>query len=148
MSTPLIDREVFFGNPEISQGRLSPCGKYISFLKEYDGILNIWVKELNQSFDSAYPLTNSKRPLAGYFWTVDGKYILFAKDNDGDENMSIFAVDPSIKMSGVAGEKVPPARNLTPHTDITARIEHVSYNNPDLLMVSLNDRDKSWHQAN
>jgi len=145
MNTPLIDRDIFFGNPDISQGKLSPCGKYVSFLKEYDGILNIWVKEFNQSFDSAYPLTNSKRPLAGYFWTVDGKYILFAKDNDGDENMNIYAVDPSIKMPDVADEKVPPARNLTPLTDITARIVHVSYNNPDLLMVSLNDRDKSWH---
>jgi len=137
MNTPLLDRDIFFGNPDITRGQLSPCGNYISFLKAYDGILNIWVKEFDQPFDSAWPLTNSKRPLAGYTWTVDGKYILFAKDKDGDENMNIFAVDPSIKM--------PPARNLTPLTDITARIVHVSYNNPDLLMVSLNDRDKSWH---
>ncbi len=42
-STPILDRELFFGNPEISGGQLSPDGKWISFMKEYEGIMNIWV---------------------------------------------------------------------------------------------------------
>ena len=33
-NTPLIDREIFFGNPEIAAGQLSPDGQWISFLKE------------------------------------------------------------------------------------------------------------------
>ena len=28
---PLIDREVFFGDPEIARGQISPDGKYIFF---------------------------------------------------------------------------------------------------------------------
>ena len=32
---PLIDRELFFGDPEISGAQLSPDGKYIAFMKPW-----------------------------------------------------------------------------------------------------------------
>lgn len=139
--TPIIDREVFFGNPEISAGQLSPDGNYISFMKEYEGIMNVWVKGFDEPFENAKPLTDSKRPLYGYFWTYDSKYILFAKDEDGDENINIFAVDP--KDAGKS--TMPESRNLTPLKDVQARINMVSRKNPDIMMVGLNDRDKAWH---
>src|SRR5690606_11379569 len=41
---PLIKRELLFDNPEISSGQLSPDGSMVSFLKAYDGIMNLWVK--------------------------------------------------------------------------------------------------------
>lgn len=142
MTTPIIDRELFFGNPEISSGKLSPTGEYITFMKEYDGIMNVWIKKFDESFEEARPLTKSERPLYGYFWTFDGKYILYVKDNDGDENMNVFAVNPTEE---VEGDEVPESRNLTPMKDVTARIFHVSQKNPDLFMIGLNDRDKAWH---
>ena len=142
-TTPLLDRELFFGNPQISGGQLSPDGKFISFMKPYQGIMNVWVKEFAEPFDKARPLTDSKRPLYGYTWTEDGKYILFVKDSAGDENMNLFAVDPNAKPA--SGKETPESRNLTPMTDVTARIMHASQNNPDLLWVGLNDRDKAWH---
>lgn len=141
--TPLIDRELFFGNPQIAGGQLSPDGKFITFLKPYQGIMNVWVKEFAEPFEDARPLTDSKRPLYGYSWTEDGKYILFVKDSGGDENMNLFAVDPNAKPE--AGQETPPSRNLTPLKDVTAQIMHGSQNNPDLLWVGLNDRDKAWH---
>ncbi|MCA8985757.1 MAG: S9 family peptidase [Planctomycetaceae bacterium] len=141
--TPLLDRELFFGNPQISGGQLSPDGKFISFMKPYQGIMNVWVKEFAEPFEKARPLTDSKRPLYGYTWTEDGKYILFVKDSDGDENINLFAVDPAAKPE--AGKETPESRNLTPMKDVTARIMHASQKNPDLLWVGLNDRDKAWH---
>ena len=39
--TPILDRQLFFGNPEIAGIQLSPDGKWVSFLKEYEGIMNI-----------------------------------------------------------------------------------------------------------
>lgn len=42
--TPLLDRDLFFGNPEISSGQISPDGQWISFMKAYNGIMNVWVK--------------------------------------------------------------------------------------------------------
>lgn len=134
----LIDRELFFGNPEISGSQLSPDGKHVTFLKEYDGIMNIWIKKTEEPFEKAIPLTNQKRPMYGYFWTDDSKYVLFVKDNDGDENINIFAIDP---YKG----KLPEARNLTPMKDVAAQIVMVSRLNPDKLMVGLNNRDKKWH---
>jgi len=140
--TPLIDREVFFGNPEISGGQLSPDGQYITFLKEYDGIMNIWVKGFNEPFEKARPLTDSKRPLYGYFWTYDSRYVLYVKDKDGDENINVFAVDPK---EVVKEGSLPVSRNLTPMEDVTAQIQMVSKLNPDVIMVGINDRDKAWH---
>jgi dipeptidyl aminopeptidase/acylaminoacyl peptidase len=139
---PVLDRELFFGNPEISGGQLSPDGKWISFMKVYEGIMNIWVKKFDEPFEKAHPLTNSKRPMYGYFWSNDGKYILYVKDENGDENVNVFAVDP---MATAEVKTVPVSRNLTPLKEITAQINLVSKKNPDLMMVSLNDRDKAWH---
>lgn len=140
--TPILDRNLFFGNPQISSGQLSPDGKSISFLKAYDGIMNVWVKGFDEPFEDARPLTDSKRPLYGYAWTDDGKYILYVKDNDGDENMNVFAVDPYAE---AAEDSVPPSRNLTPMDEVTARITHISQEDPDLMWVGLNDRDQAWH---
>lgn len=138
---PLLDRQLFFGNPEISGGQLSPDGKWISFTKEYNGIMNIWVKKFDEPFEKARPITNSPRPLYSYFWSEDGKYILYVKDNNGDENINVFVVDPLAKPA----KGVPESRNLTPLKDVTAQIYMVSRKDPDLLMIGLNDRDKAWH---
>ncbi|MDR3022784.1 S9 family peptidase [Chryseobacterium sp.] len=138
---PVLDRGLFFGNPEISGGQLSPDGKWISFTKEYGGIMNIWVKKIDEPFEKARLLTDSKRPMNGYFWSEDGKYILYVKDGNGDENMNIFAVDPMAKVT----TGVPESRNITPLKEVTAQIYMVSRKDPDLLMVGLNNRDKAWH---
>jgi Tol biopolymer transport system component len=46
--------------------------------------------------------------MQGYFWSYDGKYILYIKDENGDENINIFAVDVSV----AEANKVP-VSNLT-----------------------------------
>lgn len=140
-STPVIDREIFFGNPEISSGELSPNGQYVSFMKEYNGIMNLWVKSFDEEFNDAKLLTESNSPILGHFWTYDSKYIVFLNDNNGDENLNIFAVDPTQAEKG----SVPESRNLTPLDEVAARIYDVSRKDPDLMMIGLNDRDKAWH---
>src|SRR5215813_7602977 len=54
---PLLDRELFFGDPEIVGAQLSPDGQYIAFLKPYKGTRNIWVKKTAESFDKAKLIT-------------------------------------------------------------------------------------------
>ncbi len=93
---PLIDRELFFGNPEITSATLSPDGKYLAFVKPWKDTLNVWVKQREEPFDAARLLTaETGRPIADYLWTRDGKYIVYVKDKDGDENIKAYAVDPS-----------------------------------------------------
>ena len=40
-AAPLIPRATLFGNPERTQARLSPDGRYISFIAPRDGVLNV-----------------------------------------------------------------------------------------------------------
>src|SRR5688572_18612101 len=82
---PLLDRELFFGNPEIAGAQLSPDGKYIAFLKPFKDVRNIWVKQTGQPYESAHLVTaDPKRPIPAFFWSRDGRLILFVQDKDGD----------------------------------------------------------------
>ncbi|HEX2327453.1 MAG TPA: alpha/beta fold hydrolase [Candidatus Angelobacter sp.] len=141
---PVIDREIFFGNPEIAGAQVSPDGKYLAFIKPYKDTRNVWVKGVDEPFTAARLLTTeTKRPVAGYFWTRDGKYILYVKDNDGDENFNIFAVDPAAKPA--AGADAPPSRDLTGVKGARVMIVDVPKDDPDTIFIGLNDRDKAWH---
>lgn len=141
---PLIDREVFFGNPEYAGAQISPDGKYISFVKPLNGTMNVWVKGVNEPFDAARPMTNDQtRPVRSYFWSRDGKYILFVQDKGGDENFNVYAVNPADKAG--AGSTVPAARNITEAKGIRAMIQAVPKSDPDAIYVGINDRDKAWH---
>src|SRR5580700_1314816 len=83
---PLIDRELLFGNPEIAAAQLSPDGKYLAFLKPWKDTRNVWVKQVDEPFSAAHLLsTETKRPVAGYLWSRDTKYVIYVKDNAGDE---------------------------------------------------------------
>src|SRR5687768_2485956 len=80
-SPPLIDRELFFGDPEISGAQISPDGTFVTFLKPFKGTRNVWVKKTREPFSTAKPITaDTRRPIPGYFWSRDGKYILFVQD--------------------------------------------------------------------
>ncbi len=142
--TPLLDRELFFGDPEISGAQLSPDGQYISFVKPFKGTRNVWVKKAGEAFSAAKVLTaDTKRPVTQYFWARDSKYVLFVQDQGGDENYNVYAVDPSA--TPAAGQDVPTARNVTDAKGARALIYDVPKNEPGILYIGLNDRDKAWH---
>jgi dipeptidyl aminopeptidase/acylaminoacyl peptidase len=143
-SPPLIDRELFFGDPEIAGAQISPDGAFIAFIKPFKGTRNIWVKKTADPFTTAKPITaDTKRPIPGYFWSRDGKYILFVQDKAGDENYNVYAVNPND--APAAGQEVPAARNLTDVKGVRAAIFGVPKNEPDAIYVGLNDRDPAWH---
>jgi len=140
---PLIEREVFFGDPEISGAQISPDGNYITFIKPFDGVRNIWVKERNAKFEEAKPLTNDRnRPVTSYFWSRNSRYVLFVQDKGGDENFRVYAVDPK-----ASGNPVPDAMDLTPYEGIRAIIYDVPKNDPDKIIVGLNDRNPQLHDV-
>jgi dipeptidyl aminopeptidase/acylaminoacyl peptidase len=140
----LIDRDLIFGNPEIAGAQLSPDGKYLAFLKPWKDTRNVYVKGVDEPFESARLLTTeTKRPVAGYFWTRDSKFILYVKDKDGDENFNVYAVDPAAKPA--AGADTPPSRDLTGLKGVRVQIFELPKSEPDIVYVGLNDRDKAWH---
>ena len=140
---PLINRDLFFGEVQISGAQISPDGKYISFLKPYKGTRNIWVKKAAEPFAAAKPMTSeTKRPIRAYFWSRDARFLLYAQDQGGDENFNIYAVDPNA--APAAATEVPKARNITDAKGARAFIYALPKNDPDTIYAGLNDRDKAW----
>ncbi len=142
---PLIDRELIFGDTELAGAQLSPDGKFVSFIKPYNDVRNIWVKGIDERFEDARPVTADERPVPGYFWTQDGKYLLYVQDKGGNEDFHVYAVDPAGAAEGETG--VPEARNLTPIDGVRALIYSVPENRPDEMIVGLNDRSPAYHDV-
>jgi len=141
---PIIDRELIFGNPEIAGSELSPDGKYLAFLKPWKDTRNVYVKGVDEPFSAAHLLTTeTKRPIAGFFWTWDSKQIVYVKDHDGDENYNVYAVDPAAKAA--AGQDAPASRDLTGLKGVRVIPYELPKNEPDIAYIGINDRDKAWH---
>ena len=141
---PLVDRNLFFGNPEIAGAKLSPDGQWIAFLKPWKETRNVWVKKVGEPYSKGRLITaDPKRPIPGFFWSRDSKAILFVQDKDGDENFNVYAVDPAAPAA--AGKEAPEARNLTAAKGARAMIYDVPKSDPDAIFVGLNDRDAAWH---
>jgi dipeptidyl aminopeptidase/acylaminoacyl peptidase len=141
---PLIDRSAFFGEIPISGAQVSPDGRYLSFLKPYQGTRNIWVKTADESFSAARPMSAEKsRPIRAYFWSRDSKYLLYSQDNGGDENYNVYAIDPSLPADPKTG--IPPTRALTSLKGVRTQLYDAPKAKPDILYIGLNDRDPRWH---
>ena len=141
---PIVDRELYFGDPEISGAQLSPDGRFIAFLKPFKGTRNVWVKTAAEPFEKARPITaDTKRPIGSFFWSRDSRAVLYVQDQGGDENYNVYAVDPAA--APAAGAEVPAARNLTAAKGVRAFIYAVPKSEPDAIYVGLNDREAAWH---
>jgi dipeptidyl aminopeptidase/acylaminoacyl peptidase len=144
MLPPIIDRELLFGDPEISGAQLSPDGKFLAFLKPWKETRNIWVKRIGEPFSSARLMTTeTARPIAAFLWTWDGKFLGYVKDNAGDENFNVYAVDPNA--DAAPGADAPDSRDLTHLTGVRVMLYSAPKSDPDVLYIGLNDRDKAWH---
>ena len=131
----LIPRDVLFGNPQKASARVSPNGKWLSYLAPVDGILNVWVAPI-EDIDAAKPVTqDKKRNIRGYRWAYTGKHILYSQDKEGDENWHVYATDVE------SGE----TRDLTPVENVHAAIQDVSQRSPNEILVGLNDRIPQLH---
>ena len=133
--TPIIPREVLFGNPNKSMVRLSPDGTKISYLAPVDGVMNVWVGSADDP-STASPVTNDTyRGIPSYGWTYASDRILYPQDQAGDENWRVYGVDLD------TGETI----DLTPIEGVQARVQAFSPNFPDEAIVALNDRIPQLH---
>ncbi|KAF5418188.1 MAG: Dipeptidyl aminopeptidase/acylaminoacyl peptidase [Candidatus Methanocomedens sp.] len=134
-TAPLIPREVLFGNPDKALARLSPDGTRISYLAPVNGVLNIWVGPADDP-NSAEPVTNDTyRGISSYFWAYTNEHILYTQDQAGDENWRIYSVTLETGKT----------TDLTPLEGVYARIQAVSQEFPDEILIALNDRDPTLH---
>lgn len=140
----LIDRELLFGNPEITGAQISPDGEYLAFIKPWKDTRNLWVKKTEEPFSSARLLTTeTKRPIGSWLWSRDGKYIAYVKDHDGDENFNVYTVDATA--AAPAGADAPSSRDLTGLKGVRVQLLSTPKNDSRVFYIGLNDRDKAWH---
>jgi dipeptidyl aminopeptidase/acylaminoacyl peptidase len=134
---PLIERAKLFGNPTRAQGRISPDGRWLSWLAPRDGVLNLWLAPSHNPAD-ARPMTAEKaRPIQQYLWAPDSRALLYVQDKGGDENFLLYRVDV------VTG-----AENcLTPFENTRVLIVGTSVTHRDRMLVGLNNRDPQWHDV-
>jgi dipeptidyl aminopeptidase/acylaminoacyl peptidase len=131
----LIPRSVLFGNPQRAAARISPNGKWLSYLAPVDGILNVWVAPVDDISKAKQVTDDKERDIRGYFWAYTGEHILYTQDKGGDENWHVYATDvSSIKTT-----------DLTPLEKVHATIEGTSERFPDEILVGLNDRNPQLH---
>ena len=139
---PLIDRALLFGSPEITGAQISPDGKYVTFVKPWNGTLNVWIKKTGEPFSGARPLSaETKSAASSYLWTRDARYVCYVKA-DGEETSNLYAVDPTAAVPD--GAAAPPARDLTKLKGATVQLYGASRSDPDLVYAGINDRDKVW----
>lgn len=131
----LIPRSVLFGNPEKASARISPNGKWLSYLAPVEGILNVWVAPVDD-LNAAKAVTHDKtRDIRGHSWAYDGTHILYSQDNEGDENWHVYATNVE------TGE----TKDLTPVDNVHARVLGTSQKFPNEILVGLNDRIPQLH---
>ena len=134
---PLIPREVLFGNPQIMSVNLSPDGRWISYLAPDQGVLNLWVRDLDGQSPGRVLTQQRDRPQMPGYWTADGRYLISFRDGDGDENTVLVRIDPR---SGAS-------KDLTPAQGVKAVWIGADRDAPNELLVALNDRDPRFHDT-
>jgi dipeptidyl aminopeptidase/acylaminoacyl peptidase len=135
--TPLIERAKLYGNPSRAQGKLSPDGKWLSWIAPSNRVLNVWVAPAADPSAARVLTKETKRPIRQHFWAPDSSMIMFINDVGGDEDFLLYGV----KATG--GEAV----NFTPFKKTTAQVVATSARVTDRILVGLNNRDARWHDV-
>jgi dipeptidyl aminopeptidase/acylaminoacyl peptidase len=134
---PLIERAKIFGNPSKTGAKLSPDGKWLSWIAPRDGVLNVWVAPAG-NLAQARALTDEKtRPIRNSFWSPDSSVVLFIQDKGGDENFLLYGVNVD------SGKQT----NYTPFEKTRASVLHISSQIKDRILVAINNRDPRWHDV-
>ncbi|CAG1012169.1 acylaminoacyl-peptidase [Burkholderiales bacterium] len=119
----------FFRNPEKAGFEVSPDGKSIAFLQPWESRLNIHVQ--TRGSNEVKRVTEVKdRDIRQYLWKGND-YLVYLKDNGGDENFHVYVVDRQGKGT----------RELTPFDKVRAGIINPLVDSDEELLVGLNKRN-------
>ncbi|WP_234026975.1 S9 family peptidase [Erythrobacter sp. HKB08] len=136
-AAPLIPRENLFGNPTRTAGRISPDGKWLSWLAPKDGVLNVWLAPADDPSSAKAMTSATDRPIRQYFWSPDSQSLLYIQDKGGDENFLLYGINIE------SGEET----DLTPFEDTRVQVIGTSETIRDKILVGLNNRDARFFDA-
>ena len=133
--TALIPRRMLFDDPQRSAARISPDGRWLSWLAPDEGVLNVWVAPVDDIAAARCVTHNRKNGVRAHRWTHDGRHFVYFEDHEGNEDYKVYAVD--VEGGGI--------RNITPYERVHANPVETSPERPGTLAIGMNDRDARWH---
>ena len=83
--------EDFFRNPEKANFSISKDGSHYAYLGPYERRKNIFVQKIGES-EAVRITSETERDIPGFGWANDNR-LIYIKDEGGDENFKLFAVD-------------------------------------------------------
>ncbi|MGJ8525005.1 Dipeptidyl aminopeptidase BIII [Halomonadaceae bacterium LMG 33818] len=132
---PLISRDVLFGPAERTNIKISPDGRYFSWIADNKGTANIWLAPTDSPHDIRPVTHDIQRGIKRYVWTYQPDVLLYYQDQGGDENYQLYALD-------LATKKV---IDLTPFKKTQAQLVGRSHRHPEYVIIAMNDRDPKFH---
>ena len=127
--TRRLPLEDFFKKPEVASVRLSPDGRWLSWMAPYERRMNVFLREL-ESGEERRLTSATERDVAGYIW-VDEQNPVYVQDAAGDENWRLFSLRPD------GGEAV----DLTPYEGVQCRIVDELEERDGEILFEMNKRD-------
>ncbi|OON80599.1 S9 family peptidase [Streptomyces tsukubensis] len=129
-----ISVEEFFGPPLRAKTTLSPDGRKMAYLALWENRLNVWIESVDTPGDSRC-VTTEDRGVLSYHWTRDPRWLLYTRDQGGDENMHLYRVD--LEDPDAA------AVNLTPYPGVRTLGLDLPAGRPGKVITQLNLRDRA-----
>lgn len=135
---PLIARNDIFGNPTRAQGKISPDGKWVSWMAPWEGVMNVYIAPADDESAARRMTSVTNRPIPSYSWSPDSQSLLYVRDKDGDENYLLY----QITLEDGAEEKC-----LTPFENTRAQLIASSEKMRDTVLIGINNRDPRFHDV-
>lgn len=121
----------FFKTPEKSLFHISPDGKYISYLKNYQQKLNIYVQCIADGKESRVT-SFTDYPVKDYFWSLNNE-LVFNKDLIDLNQYQLFAVNMQDRK----------LKKLLSLAKVRFRLISRNHNNKDWINIAMNKRDSA-----
>lgn len=134
----LIPIEALYESPSMQWGGISPDGHWLSYMKSWHGHQNVFVRAIG-SHRERNVTRDSVRSIGSYWWSGDGKRILWLQDRGGDENYHLFASDIADTTANV--------RDLTPFKNVEVEVLALPRAMPGIAIITLNKRDPALADA-
>jgi len=135
---PLIPIEALYESPLIQWGGISPDGRWLSYIKPWHGHLNVFVRPVGSKKERAIT-RDSVRSIPSYWWSADGKRILWIQDRGGDENYHLYVAS----ITDTASK----ALDLTPFKNVEVELLSLPARTPDIAILTMNNRNPELADA-
>lgn len=128
----VVPVEEFFAAPARAAASLSPDGRQIAYLAPWKGQQNVWIEGVDTPEDVRC-VTRDARGVHRYYWTSDPRWLLYTRDQDGDEHWHLYRVDQHAPDAD--------AVDLTPGSRTRVLGVDVPQGRPGRAIVQVNLRD-------